>query len=374
MGTVTAIVNASNTDNNFVVTDISNPTSPTSVYVTAPFDTGEQPTAGCVVDCYGKLAAVGSYQTGSVALYDLTNPAQPSLQGTVDTGFGGIGAISFNGTYVLVGEQGGPNIALIDVSNPGSPQIASSFYFRGLGDQNPPGITGLGLNGLIAIASDNFSAVVLDYTNISSPQQQPYVNYNIEFHGPIVCAYDGYTAAVGDASGNIYLLGLSGGAQGSITLENQLGSVSGNITSIAIQGSVIAASSSSGVFASVFYVGPQISSPANFGQIQIGSGPGNVGGAVKFYGQPANLATCGQWAAETYPPPPESNSISWYDTSSWASAQQFNPTPAGTYQSSPSLNSGLLYTLGVASFVNYPQGCQAALLQFLSNPFKWLFG
>jgi hypothetical protein len=371
---VTAIVNASNTDNRFVVTDISNPTHVTSVYVTAPFNTGETYTQGCVVDCYGKLAAVGSYQTGSVALYDLTNPAQPSQVSLIDTGFAGIGAISINGSRVLVGEATGPHIALIDVSNPGNPQIVSSQIFVGLGDQDPPGITGLGLVGLIAIASDNFSAVVLDYSNISSPQQLPYINYKINFQGPIVCAFDGFTAAVGDASGSVYLLSVPNGAQGPITLENQFGSVSSNVTSIAIQGDVVAACSSSSVFAQAAYLAPKISSPPNFGQLQISSGGGDSGGAVKFYGLPANLATCGQTAAEVYPPPPAANTVTWFSTSNWPNAQNFNSNPTGSNTSSPSLNAGLVYTLGVASFLTIKEPWWTWIWKIIAWPFRLIFG
>jgi len=370
---VTAVVNASNTDNRFVITDISDLSNVTAVYVTAPFDTGEVPTQGCVVDCYGKLAAMGSYQTGYVAIYDLSNPAQPSQQSLIDTGFGGIGAISLNGSYLLVGEASGPQVALIDVSNPKNPSILSSQGFSGLGDQSPPGLTGLGLAGLIAIASDNFSVVVLDYSTISAPQQLPYLSDSVNFQGPIVCAFDGHTAAVGDNSGGIYLFSVPNGAQGPITLLSQPGFSTGNITSIAIQGNVLASCSSSSVFASVAYLTPEISSSSS-GQIQIGSGPNvDSGGAVKFYGLPANLATCGITTDNSIYPTPSYNTVTWFSTSNWPNMPQINPTQTGTYNGSPSLNQGLVYTLGVVFFETFQVPWWTWIWKFMTAPFRFLF-
>jgi len=378
MGVTTAVVNASNTDNQFYVTDISDLSNITSSLWLAPFNTGENNTQGCVVDCYGRLAAVGSYQTGSVAIYDLTNPAQPSQQCLFDTGFGGIGAISINGTKLLVGEATGPQIALIDVSNPKNPATLSSQAFSGLGDQSTPGLTGVALVGSVAIATDCFSIVVLDYSNLSTPQQLPYLNYEINFHGPMVCAFDGFTAAVGTAaygftSGSVYLFSVPNGVLGGITLQNQFEAGIENVTSVAMQGNVVAACSSSSTTAIVAYMAPEISSPIVSTQVQIGSG-GNPdpGGAVKFYGLPANLATSGISQADGYPPPPSFNAVTCFSISN---QPQFSANQIGINNtSSPPLNQGLVYTLGVASFETFQIPWWKWIWRIILAPFRLLFG
>ena len=71
-----------------------------------------------MVDASGSLAAIGDFNGSSVRLCDISNPAAPALQGTVNTGLSGIGAISMDGNHVLVGELNGLRAVLIDASVP----------------------------------------------------------------------------------------------------------------------------------------------------------------------------------------------------------------------------------------------------------------
>jgi hypothetical protein len=230
------------------------------------------------------------------------------------------------------------------------------------------------LAGLIAIACDNFSVVVLDYSNISAPQQLPYFDQHFNPRGPLVCAFDGFTAAVGDAVGNVYLFSVSNGAQGTITLENQFAGGS-NITSIAIQGNVLAACSSSNMFANAFYLAPKISSPpVGSGLLQIGSGPNlDTGGAVKFYGLPANLAACGISTPGPLDATPSYNTVTWFSTSNWPTMPQFNVTQTGANRSLSSLNQGLVYTLGVVFFETLKAPWWAGIWKAILAPFRFLF-
>src|SRR5262249_33226182 len=83
------VVAGSNNDNRFAVVDFTVPQSPVNVLATAPFQ------GGCMVDCTGSLVAVGNYNGGEVAIFDISNPASPTQKGKVNTLLGGIGALSF---------------------------------------------------------------------------------------------------------------------------------------------------------------------------------------------------------------------------------------------------------------------------------------
>src|SRR6185437_7563687 len=92
-------------------------------------------------------AVAANFNGGQVAVYDISNPASPVFKGSVATTLGGIGAISADGTKVLVGEVNGRRAALIDVSNPASPQIVSVFTTA------IDSIGAIALKGSMAVAS-----------------------------------------------------------------------------------------------------------------------------------------------------------------------------------------------------------------------------
>ena len=165
---VVVTVTASSTDTRFAVTDISVPATPTTVHMTAPFEGG-----GCVVDCSGQLAAIGNYGGGSVAIYNLFNPAAPALQETLATGLQlqgrtGIGALSFDGEHLLVGEADGPNIVLIDIK---SKKIVSSGIFK---DFANGGIMTVALHGKTALVTGTFNFGVLNLARPAAPTLTPY--------------------------------------------------------------------------------------------------------------------------------------------------------------------------------------------------------
>lgn len=176
---------------NFAVINFSNPSSPTVVEATPSF------MGLTAVDCTGVQAAVGNQDGDQVDIFDLSNPAQPALLGTVHTGLNGIGAIKFDRTRVLVGELTGfaPSRAvLIDASNPRSPQILSTLLTR------VAGITSIGLSGSKAVVAgtNNMTMDIIDYTN---PAQPTRTAFDPALYSGLNVDLDGNMAAVGSANG-----------------------------------------------------------------------------------------------------------------------------------------------------------------------------
>jgi hypothetical protein len=229
-----AVVAGSNNDNRFAVIDFSVPTSPADVLVPAPFS------GGCMVDCSGVLAAVGNYNGGQVAIFDISNPAAPVLKGTANTILNGIGAISSDGSHVLVGEVNGSRSVLIDVTNPGSPSILSTFSTA------VASISAIALRGTLAVAAGpaiNPYFVVLNYANPASPTQVQFTpgTGGVYFGGAITCDLDATHAALADYSGGkIYLFDVSGAT---LVLLGQYSSDQAGVASISISGAMVAASS-----------------------------------------------------------------------------------------------------------------------------------
>ena len=293
---VIVTVTGSSTETRFAVTNMSVPTAPTTVHITAPFENG-----GCVVDCSGKLAAVGNYGGGSVAIYDLFHPAEPVLQETLSTGLQlrgltGIGALSFDGTNLLVGEANGPNIVLIDIK---SKKIVSSEVFKEFADG---GVADIALVGKTAVVTGTFSFGVL---NLARPTALTLTPYHLPTNavgtpatGPFACGFDGSTAVIGDAHGNLNVYAIMQGWNAEYLGET--GSSLPSVTSLAtlgIGGGVqrIAAASvlSADVSLIVFQSGPTSPYDPPFQRLQRVGDPAHAdpGGAVKFLGLPELVAS-----------------------------------------------------------------------------------
>ena len=316
------MVTGSNTDTRFAVINMSVPATPSTVHVTAPFGSG-----GCVVDCSAQLAAVGNYGGGSVAIYDLFHPAAPVLQDTLDTGLQlrggtGIGALSLDGDNLLVGEANGPGIVLIDIK---SKKIVSSGVFKDFSDG---GVAALVLHGKTAVVSGTFNFGVLNLARPAAPALTPYFlpasATGIPAPGPFACDFDGSTAVLGDAHGNIYVYSISLGWNAEFM--GQTGSGLPSVTSLATLGGAgpqqIAAASVLSPFVSalLFQNGAVVRDNPPFPRQVRGSNPAQAdpGGAVKFLGLPDLAAsTNGGGAAylnadllfQAPPPPPHSTSI-----------------------------------------------------------------
>jgi hypothetical protein len=341
------VVTGSPADTRFAVTEFSIVGHGSTVLKTPPFESRGN---GCVVACSGKLAAVGAYQQGTVWIYDLSNPANPTIQNTFDTtlaaqGRTGIGAISMDGTNVLVGEAGGPNIVLMN-ANTGA-TIASCVAE----DFADGGVKALALKGNTAIVSGQFSFDVVNYIGTSTLTMMPYIIGGsigrVVFQGPIVCDFDGATAVLGDGSGNVYAFSIAGGQ-----LKEFLGAYPavGSVSSVTVSGDQVAAGSISDIFVALITLPPK----SGGGFALISNSGGDSGGAVKFYGG-------GNLAASTN----NGTGITYFGTSAWPAATTFG-VAAGA-----NLNPTLSPTMG---FTEVEQFKPQPIPPWLQPVVKKLFG
>ena len=346
------VVSGSNFDTRIAVTNFVSATNAPTVLVDTGFFRVDAPVQGCVVagsslytdgDVTGSLVAVGQYGGGQVLIYDVTDPAAPTVHASFDTGLGapltGIGCISFYGQYVVVGELGGPNVVLIDMNSPASVTSVPCLDFA---DGGVSSIAINGVNGLLAVAAGQYTFDVLNYAT-PTPVPQPYIlpirpPRAGDLAGPFACDFDGSNIAIGDGAGTTAIFQVADGvlveqptAQGGSGLEG--------ITSIAVMS-----------FESVEVAAGNISSPevtlATFesegpapsgGGIWLGENAGNAGGALAFYG----------WA-NLFASTNDGLGVTWYNTTNWPTATPF------IVAKDANLAVGSVLTLAVAAFPTPP--------------------
>jgi hypothetical protein len=339
----TVVVTGSNNDFQFAVTDISNAKAPTTVLVNPGFGALEGPPRGptnngCVVACSslftdgdisGSLVAVGHFGGSQVAIYDLSDPASPQRQATFDTGLGSIGALSLCGNNLLVGENNGSGIALLDISKAQSNAIVSTVSDLDFADG---GITSIALYGSLAVVAGVYAFDALDYTNPASPVIMPYILQSAS--GPYVCDFDGSTAALGDNNGMVTVFHIQAGIGASVIGQSSSGL--DGITSIAVQsGNAIQVAAGNYATAQVSLItfnsttGPTPSANS----VTVGSGAGDAGGAVAFYGLPNLFANTNNGKGFT-----------WLNTEVWP-----NTSVVGV-AANANLAAASVSTLGIAYF------------------------
>src|SRR5208337_4133815 len=127
------VVTGNTTDPQFAVSSFLALPAPSRTMVETNF-------TGCVVDCSGTLAAVGSYGSGQVAIYDLSDPASPQLQGTVPSTISAIignpfvpGTCDFDGSTAVFADSGSDNIFVYSISGGDA-----SYQAAGNTGLNPP--------------------------------------------------------------------------------------------------------------------------------------------------------------------------------------------------------------------------------------------
>jgi len=235
------VVTGSQNDLSFAVIDFTNPATPSVKLVQPPFNNN------CIVDCDGTLAAVGEFNGSQVVIYDISTPAAPVQQGSVNTGLSGISGLSMNGTRVLAGEMNGLRVVLIDISNPAAPVILSTFTTA------ISSISSAQLKGPKAIVCgpNDLIFAVLDYTNPASPTQAKFVpgTGGVFFGGSIVGDLDGTNAALADINGGqVCLFDVSGANP---AFKGKKTTSQAGVSSISISGTTIAAASSNDATISV---------------------------------------------------------------------------------------------------------------------------
>lgn len=182
--------NTTNTNPLFGIIDFSNPSSPNEVDVTTV-------AGGTIVACSGPYVAVGDANGGRVWIYsianNIANPTAPPL-GVTDTKLKPIGALTYNGNYILAGGASGGSVVLIDATNPASPNVFLPGLATGVIN-----ISSVGLSGSHGIDSGPMSSTIdiIDYTNPAHPP--PAISFKPDNLGIGLSAdLDGTLAAVGD--------------------------------------------------------------------------------------------------------------------------------------------------------------------------------
>jgi hypothetical protein len=319
-------------DARFAVTEFSIVGRASTKLIRPPF---ESDPIGCVVACSGMLAAVGAYQQTTVWIYDLSNPANPTIQITLDSGLGvgnAIGTLSLDGTKLLVGQFDGPSVVLLDITTGDVLATGSVGDFSG-------GITALALKGNTAIVSgmDNFA--VLNYNSSGMPTltPTPYVGA-IVFSGPVTCDFDGSTAVLGYTDGaglaHVHAFNVVNGARaGEITPPLP---APGGVASVTVSGNQVAAASDTDMFVALLSLG----SPNSSGSVIVGNSDGQPGAVVKFYGS-SNLAAANNngvmylWSGVSAWPNPAlfgiatgfGRSTDGFTTVGFTEVEQFRPLP-----------------------------------------------
>jgi hypothetical protein len=232
------------------------------------------------------LAAVGAYQQTTVWIYDVSNPANPTIQITLDRGLGagnGVGTLSLDGTNLLLGQFDRPSVVLLDITTGDVLASCAVNDFSG-------GITALALQGNTAIVSglDNFD--VLNYDSSAGTQTpMPYApdvnNGDIHFNGAVTCDFDGSNAVLGNTDdhdeGHVYALRIVNGAVGA--LVGDLACPSG-VSSVTVSGNQVAAATIGEISVALL----SLNSPDG-GFVNVDNSDGPASGVPKLYGG-SNLA------------------------------------------------------------------------------------
>jgi hypothetical protein len=327
-------VTGSSGDARFAVTQFSIVGRASTKLIRPPF---ESDPVGCVVACSGQLAAVGAYQQTTVWIYNLSNPANPTIQITLDSTLGtgnGIGWLSLDGTNLLVGQFDGPSVVLLD--------ITSGDVLAGCAVNDfPTGITALALKGNSAIVSGLHNFDVLTYDSSAGTLTPiPYVpdvnNGNIHFNGAVTCDFDGSTAVVAytddNDEGHVYALRIVNGAPGPVVGE--LAAPSG-VSSVTVSGNQVAAAAIGELSVALL----SLNSP-NGGFVIVDNSDGPAGGVPKFYGS-SNLAVANNngvlylWSGVSAWPSPAlfgsatgfGLSTDGFTTVGFTEVEQFRPLP-----------------------------------------------
>jgi len=176
------VVVGSQNDFRATVIDFTNPASPSPLLISPNVG------SGCQVNTNGPALAVGGLlsSSGAVQLYDITNPAAPVMQGSINTQLGGIGAIAVRGSLVAVGENVNnfkARVMLIDISNPNAPVIKGTAAQTPLVNASTSPTDTLGAIASIAFLNNSIVFVSgpadprvfkVDFTTPNSPVVTPF--------------------------------------------------------------------------------------------------------------------------------------------------------------------------------------------------------
>jgi len=257
------------------VIDISNPASPTVVGSVTTSLVGIESLA---VDPAGSRVVAGEKNGCRVAIIDISNPAVPVQTGTYCTTFAGISSVAVTGNKAVVGQQFGPGVALLDISG-ASPTL--------LGSQNTvlTGISSVAASGTRALAGEENGnrLVVLDISGATPTVVGSSLNTTLV--GISSVAASGTRGVAGQLFGPGVAAVNIGGTP---SLGGKVNTVLVGISSIALSGTRGLAGEENGSRVVVFDVS-NISSPTVVGSALLTSFPG-----ISSVAASGNLGVAGQ--------------------------------------------------------------------------------
>ena len=150
--------------------DVSNPASPTLVSNSAATGAGSQ-----VVSVQGRYAYVISQNANLLQVYDVSNPAAPVQVSTVTTGSGSTPqGLYVQGKYAYVANNGSSTLQIFDISNPTiTPTLISSITTGG----GSGGANAVYVQGKFAYVTNGVTAT-LQIFDVSNPAAPTSINGN----------------------------------------------------------------------------------------------------------------------------------------------------------------------------------------------------
>jgi hypothetical protein len=260
---------------------------------------------------------------GSLQIFNISNPASPSLVSTTATGgFGGY-AVAINGNYAYITGQNSNTLQIFNVSNPASPSLVSTTA-TGIYPYN------LTVSGSYAYVV-NFNSNAFQIFNISNPASPSLVSTTATGSAPISVAISGsYVYVANLSSGTLQIFNISNPTSPALVGTANTG---GNPTFVAVSGSYA-------------YVAVESSNVLNVYNISNPASPALVGtAATATGGRPVSLAISGNYAYVTVV---DSNTLQVYNISNPASPTVVGTAATGNYPESVAVSGGYAY---VANYI-----------------------
>ncbi|MBK8500000.1 MAG: tail fiber domain-containing protein [Flavobacteriales bacterium] len=198
-GNYAYVLNQSNT---IKVFDISNPAVPSLIATVAT--AGNYPIALAIS---GNYAYAVSGVNNNMMVFDISNPAAPSLINTIPTG--GV-SIAIAGSYAYVVNTASDNMIVFDISSPSAPGVIATIPTG----PNPNCVAVSG-NYAYVVDSNSDNMMVFDISNPAVPSLSATISTGLE---PICVAVSGNHAYVGNiGSGNMMVFNISNPAVPSLS-------------------------------------------------------------------------------------------------------------------------------------------------------------
>ncbi|MCB9168881.1 MAG: beta-propeller fold lactonase family protein [Flavobacteriales bacterium] len=207
-------------DNTMVVFDISDPASPS---LNATIATGSYPVSVAVS---GNHAYVVNAYSNTMMVFDISNPAAPSLSATIATGT--IPAsVAVSGNYAYVVNFNGNNMMVFDISDPAAPSLNAT-----IATGSYPASVSVSGNYAYVVNDGSKTMMVFDISNPASPSLSATITTG-SGHPAAVAVSGDYAYVLTNISDNMMVFNISDPAAPSLNATIATGS---NPTSVSVSG------------------------------------------------------------------------------------------------------------------------------------------